>query len=125
MNLLNSELNQKLPLIELRKKEYDQMLSHYTVLKRKLEQSLHGKTNLEETNKELSLFLENIKKENAVALQNIGYLNSQIKTLLYLNQKLKQIIHNQDPLYDLSQFSEFTRNKYKSFNFFEYYKSLI
>ena len=89
------------------------MLSHYTVLKRKLEQSLHGKTNLEETNKELSLFLENIKKENAVALQNIGYLNSQIKVLLYLNQKLKQIIHSHDPLYDLSQFSEFTRNPYK------------
>lgn len=96
-----------MPLIELRKKEYDQMISNYKILKNKLELALLNNTKLQESNKTISQTLETLRQETAISHQAISFLQNQQKIILFINEKLKEIIHQKDPFFNLMNFSDF------------------
>lgn len=84
------------------------MLDQYTSLKSKLELSQLANSKISEDSKLQQKTLESIKKENILASRNINDQSHQISVLLYFTEKMKAKIHELNPYYDLSIFSDYS-----------------
>ena len=84
------------------------MLDQYTSLKSKLELSQLANSKISEDLKLQQKMLESIKKENILASRNINDQSHQISVLLYFTEKMKAKIHELNPYYDLSVFSDYS-----------------
>jgi len=93
--------------LEVRKKEYDQMLDQYGVLKSKLELSLFSNSKLVEDSKIQQKMMEEVKKDHILASKNIKDLSLQISILLYFCEKMRSKIHELSPYFDLSVYSDY------------------
>lgn len=98
-----------MPLLEIRKKEYEEMFNQYSVLKNKLEISLEKNTKLADEIKSQNKQLEEYKKEKVVAIRTTKDLSNQIVVLLYFSDKMGRKIHELCPYFDLSEYLDYQK----------------
>lgn len=83
------------------------MLDQYNILKNKLEVAQINNAKLSEEIRKNNKGLEEYKQEKIIALKTMKDLSAQISILLYFIEKMKKQIHDLNPYFDMSIYSDY------------------